>query len=487
MTRLEDFQASLARTLTALAIIQAPVPVLIAWVRAESWLVALAVSFALAALPVFFLLRRRPAEVIGMALAAVFVGQTSLIVAVMRDHPWQVEMHFYYFAILAMLAGFCVRRVLIVGAGLIAVQHLTLNAFLPALLYSGGSDIARVSVHAAIVVGETVMLVVIGQAIRNAFALAETAHVDAQTSAANLQIVAAERERTLRETTHRADTTKLLLDRFEREMARSVETLHQVTSALNSNVEHLGEATTRAKAQTASVSGRAEEMSGRVKSAAHAGDELARTIAEVGANAAQSSELARTSVRQTEVAAKTIDELADAAEEIGQVIEMISAIAGQTNLLALNATIEAARAGEMGRGFAVVAQEVKALAGQTTRATQQIEEKISAMREATRRSVSAIQEISTSIGELDRYSAHTAIAVEQQAHVTRDIAVDVNSAATAVSAVSESVGQIGSINEVTSATALELSSATAQVATQTSAIRERVRSFSADIQALRAS
>jgi methyl-accepting chemotaxis protein len=73
--------------------------------------------------------------------------------------------------------------------------------------------------------------------------------------------------------------------------------------------------------------------------------------------------------RATERAAVTVKEsnttmraLADGADRIGEVIGLITSIAGQTNLLALNATIEAARAGESGRGFAVVASEVKNLA-----------------------------------------------------------------------------------------------------------------------------
>jgi hypothetical protein len=53
-----------------------------------------------------------------------------------------------------------------------------------------------------------------------------------------------------------------------------------------------------------------------------------------------------------EAAPITMRGLAEATARIGDVVHLISDIAGQTNLLALNAMIEAARAGEPGRGFA---------------------------------------------------------------------------------------------------------------------------------------
>ena len=67
-----------------------------------------------------------------------------------------------------------------------------------------------------------------------------------------------------------------------------------------------------------------------------------------------------------------VDKLANSSRQIGEIVNVISGIAGQTNLLALNAAIEAARAGEQGRGFAVVAEEVRKLAEQSGVAAKQI-------------------------------------------------------------------------------------------------------------------
>jgi len=88
--------------------------------------------------------------------------------------------------------------------------------------------------------------------------------------------------------------------------------------------------------------------------------------------------------------AKVVAKLGDRSQEIGQIIDTISNIAGQTNLLALNAAIEAARAGEHGRGFSVVAEEVRKLAEQSEDAAKKIATMISEIQVDTTEAVTAM-------------------------------------------------------------------------------------------------
>jgi len=112
------------------------------------------------------------------------------------------------------------------------------------------------------------------------------------------------------------------------------------------------------------VAGASEEASSNMQAVASATEELTTSVDEIGKRVRESSEIAEAAVLQAQQTDGRIGKLSRAAQEIGDVVKLITAIAEQTNLLALNATIEAARAGEAGKGFAVVAQEVKALATQ---------------------------------------------------------------------------------------------------------------------------
>jgi methyl-accepting chemotaxis protein len=173
--------------------------------------------------------------------------------------------------------------------------------------------------------------------------------------------------------------------------------------------------------------------------------------------------------------------LSEAAEKIGDVVRMISDIAGQTNLLALNATIEAARAGDAGKGFAVVAAEVKALADQTAKATGQIGEQIKAIQEATRNSAQSIRGITETIGRVDDTATSIAAAVEQQNAATQEIARSVSQAAEATQEVTGNIGGVSMAASETGMAAKQVLTAAGEVAGNGESLKRQLEEFLSEV------
>src|SRR5690606_35034300 len=139
------------------------------------------------------------------------------------------------------------------------------------------------------------------------------------------------------------------------------------------------------------------EMTQNVQTVASATEELSASIHEISNQVTESNRIVGDAVTQANDTNDRVRALAAAATKIGDVVDLINAIASQTNLLALNATIEAARAGDAGKGFAVLASEVKNLATQSAHATDEIGGQIRAIQESTESSASAIQSISQTV------------------------------------------------------------------------------------------
>src|SRR6185437_4174497 len=74
-----------------------------------------------------------------------------------------------------------------------------------------------------------------------------------------------------------------------------------------------------------------------------------------------------------EASAASIEQLAQASEEVQSFVTLVQKLARQSKLLSLNAAMEAARAGEHGHGFAVVAEEVRRLAAMSSDAAEKTE------------------------------------------------------------------------------------------------------------------
>ncbi|MEN6414890.1 MAG: methyl-accepting chemotaxis protein [Veillonellales bacterium] len=101
----------------------------------------------------------------------------------------------------------------------------------------------------------------------------------------------------------------------------------------------------------------------------------------------------------TKLTVGSVKTLEEKSWQIGEILDVISGIAGQTNLLALNAAIEAARAGVHGRGFAVVAEEVRNLAEQSQTATDEIASIIGKIKQHMNDAVSAMDTGNVKVNE----------------------------------------------------------------------------------------
>ena len=226
------------------------------------------------------------------------------------------------------------------------------------------------------------------------------------------------------ETQRKADMTKLA-NGFEAAIGEIVETVSSAATELEASASTLSSTAGRSQELATAVAAGSEEASTNVDSVASAAEEMASSVREISRQVQDSARMAGEAVSQAQSTTARVSELSRATAHIGDVVELINAIAGQTNLLALNATIEAARAGEAGRGFAVVASEVKALAEQTAKATGDIGQQVGGIQTATQDSVGAISEISGSIARLSEISSAIAAAVEQQGAATQEIARNV--------------------------------------------------------------
>ncbi len=109
------------------------------------------------------------------------------------------------------------------------------------------------------------------------------------------------------------------------------------------------------------------------------------------------------------------NELKDNADNITQIVSIVSGIAKQINLLALNASIEAARAGEAGRGFAVVAEEVRNLSEETNSAVEKINDSLTSFVSSIGTVVEGI-DVQYEVLEKENTKLKTAVEVSSQSN-----------------------------------------------------------------------
>ncbi|MGJ4900399.1 methyl-accepting chemotaxis protein [Bradyrhizobium sp. HKCCYLS2058] len=249
------------------------------------------------------------------------------------------------------------------------------------------------------------------------------------------------------------------------------------TGQLDSSAGEVRKLVDESTEQTAAVASAAETATSNLETIAAATEELTASVSEIAAQVQASAADARQAVEKAAQTNATVEMLDRAANRIGEVVKMITAIAAQTNLLALNATIEAARAGEAGRGFAVVAGEVKNLAAQTATATDDITRQIAEIQAATGESVEAIRAISHNISSIDEKMTAIAAAVEEQRAATTEISRNFQHAAQGTRAVTDTIGSVAALNRQTGNAGAAMVDSVRRMSTDADRFRVAVEGF----------
>jgi methyl-accepting chemotaxis protein len=313
--------------------------------------------------------------------------------------------------------------------------------------------------------------------------MAETLEMLRQTAMTARTLQAEQAELKRRSEIEKRDVLIALADRFDASVGQLVGLMASGSTELQSTAQSMTETANHTNQRATVVSTAAAEASTRVQTVASAAEELTYSIGEISRQVAQSAKITDRAVESARRTDTIVRALADGAQQIEHVAELISSIAGQTNLLALNATIEAARAGEAGRGFAVVASEVKSLASQTAEATKEIGTRIAQIQGATKEAVEAIQSITATIEEVSAIAATITSSIEEQGLATAEIARNVTQTAQATQAVTTNIGGVSTAaNETGGAAGLVLAAAS-NLSKQAEHLSGEVTTFLAGVRA----
>lgn len=257
----------------------------------------------------------------------------------------------------------------------------------------------------------------------------------------------------------------------------TIDQLRVLVSRINETTERVVAGSKDTQQTALHLAEASEHQAQEIAGASAAVNEMAVTIDQVSANAAESAGVAERSVsiasngakvvqntihgmdtirEQIQDTSKRIKRLGESSQEIGDIVSLINDIADQTNILALNAAIQASMAGDAGRGFAVVADEVQRLAERSATATKQIEALVKTIQNDTNEAVISMEQTTAEVVRGARLAQDAGVALEEIEAVSASLAELIQNISNAARQQASSAGHISNtmnvIQEITSQT-----------------------------------
>ena len=310
--------------------------------------------------------------------------------------------------------------------------------------------------------------------------MAETVAVFRENAVARAQLQAQAEENT-RAIAARAERLSTLIDAFDTDASDVLGDVSRARAQLDGAVATLHNNATNSAERSRRAAAAAESTTVNLNTVASAAEELTNSFDEMLSYATRSRDVADAAVTGAAASGEKIQQLSDAADRVGGVVRLISAVSEQTKLLSLNATIEAARAGEAGRGFAVVAQEVKKLATEASDATDKIAEQIADIQGLTTGVVEANERIVATISSINEMSESMNAAITQQSEATGEISRNLQIAVQGTHEVMESISAVSDSAGGTQASVVDMQGAGETLRGSTDMLQGRIKTFLSSI------